>query len=178
MERTERGRYEGERDGLGVGGLTSMGVAGPLGDQPSLWCAPLGLAARLDAYARSRQVGSLAELIARYEEDRNQFLPMILPDPEMPHRHIGGVMSWAPEGFSKEFVGRLVPVVVRGVVRYPIRVQEDARTRERVVWNAAGEEVGRLPPPLGYDPWTFVKAQYGKELERGGEGSGTAEGDF
>jgi hypothetical protein len=82
---------------------------------------------------------------------------------------MGGVMSFIPEGFPKGFLRRLVPVMVRGVVRYPVRVQEDGRTRERVVWNAVGEEVVRVPAPAGYDPWAFVRGQFGREPERGGE---------
>jgi len=117
-------------------------------------------AERIFARADARRAASPAELMARFDRDRGDFLPLLSPDPDFIHRHGGGVLPFAVKGFPAEFVQGLVPAKDEGVARYPIRVVEDRRTRERIIVNAADEEIARLPAPADYDPSAFAKAQF------------------
>ena len=123
---------------------------------------------RIFAQADARRVASPAALISRFDLDRGAFIPLLSPDPDFIHRHGGGVLPFAVQGFPAEFVRGLVPAKGDGVTRYPIRVFEDRRTRERIIVNAADEEIARLPAPADYDPSAFAKAQFPKLISEGG----------
>ena len=116
--------------------------------------------------AAARRVASLADLMARFEEDREGFLATLSPDPDFMHRHGGGVLPFAIRGFPAEFVQGLVSAKDGGVARYPIRVVEDRQTRERLIVNAAGEEIARRPAPADYDPGAYAKSRFGEEMGR------------
>ncbi len=119
-------------------------------------------AERIHARALARRTATLAELMARFDGDRQGFIPLLSPDPDLLHRHGDGVLPFTAKGFPAEFVKGLVPAKGGGVARYPIRVFEDPRTRERSVLNAAGDEIARLPAPADYDPSAFAKKQFPK----------------
>lgn len=60
-----------------------------------------------------------------------------------------------------------------GAAVWPVTLYEDGETRETVFLNADGQEAGRLPPPVGYDPGWALEAAF-----PGGVPGGVAQEDY
>jgi len=123
-------------------------------------------AQRLSQVIVDRAVASPIDLMARYEEDRERWMATLPPDPDIRHPHVGGTLAIRIAVFPAEVIEGLIGVVKGGVARYPIRVFEDRQTRERVIENAAGEAIARLPAPPGYDPGLYAKSHFAEAMAR------------
>ena len=63
-----------------------------------------------------------------------------------------------PTGFPTQVLSGLIPEIYReaGIV-YRVTIGEDPETRDRVLYNAYGEEIWRQAPPENYDPWRYLR---------------------
>ena len=120
-----------------------------------------GRYAEVMAAYRQSALFSVEELVAEYEFDQLMYLPIIPPGPPDP-LHVGRNRSMMihPKSFPDWFINGLVPVTRsiegRSYVAYPVWIQEDAKTRDRVVYAADDAVIGRMAPPEDYDPFWLL----------------------
>jgi hypothetical protein len=117
-----------------------------------------------DLYASimAEEVAGIADIVADFEYRQLAYLPIVVPNPEYIHVQRGGILPFDParSRFPKEFIEGLVAIEEGAVMKYPITVYEDPRTRERIVLNARNERIGGQYAPWDYDPQWYVKQQY------------------
>jgi len=106
-------------------------------------------------------VRSVADIIDMYELEQYNFLPIVVPDPDLIHVQDGGLLPLNPRTFPRDFVSGLVPVEESpGVTVFPITVYEHPKTRERIILNEKNIRIAGQHTPLSYDPRWYVKENY------------------
>ena len=125
------------------------------------------LAERLHAHYLTRRVRSIHDIAAAYERDQQALLPQVPPEPGVV-RVYGGVLPYAEADVSAAFLEQLPPPPDGGIARHAIQVREDTATRERVLWNAEGAELGRADPPVAYDPHAYAAGRFAEFFLDGG----------
>lgn len=106
----------------------------------------------------AREVHSPGDIVADFELQQMERLPISPPDPDVPFVSPGGTLPLDIEGFSQAFLDGLIPAERGGLTVYPITVYEDPMTQDRVILNAADQELTRVPAPGDYDPMWYVEA--------------------
>ena len=133
-----------------------------------LLLAPLGglaLAARFDridkdaldrriALLQATTVDSPASLQTRYRAAREQWLPILPPDPEFRLNPSEGILVFDPANFR--WAEALEPAELNGVTVYPVTVVEDPETRYTAFYNGSAELVGYLAPEQDYVPFAWL----------------------
>ena len=122
------------------------------------------------AYAQ-RTVRSVDDLIVEYELDQLSLLPIAAPNAELPFvTGCGRIRLFDPADFPKSFLEKLASVTEnKGFAFYPVWVSESAITRDRIVTAADGEILAVVPAPKDYDPWWWLRENYGIDPEANGE---------
>jgi hypothetical protein len=108
----------------------------------------------------SQQVESSDDIIAEYELQQLDWLPIVPPGPEGYLKQETGLYVFDPSKFSAEFIKGLVPDDSTGITTYPVWVFEDIETRNRVVVNANGDIILSVPPPADYTSDWFILDMY------------------
>ena len=91
---------------------------------------------------KSHEVTTLAELAQDFEWQQTLWMPIAPPSTEFwgwTQEASPLPMPFDPANFPKDFVANLVPACRDGVVVYPVTAWEDAKTRDRVFYNADGK---------------------------------------
>lgn len=102
---------------------------------------------------KSHEVTTLNELAQDFEWQQALWMPLAPPSTEFWGwtQEAGPLpMPFDPANFPKDFVANLIPAYRDGVVVYPVTAWEDAKTRDRVFYNAEGKEIGSVSAPQRY----------------------------
>jgi hypothetical protein len=116
----------------------------------------LGLYNRL----MSQRVDCIDDIVAEYENQQREWLPIVPPGPDGYLKQEAGMYVFNPSGFSPDFIKALVPDTSQGGITYLVWVFEDLETRNRVIVNASGDITASIPPPADYSPNWLVKEMY------------------
>jgi hypothetical protein len=108
----------------------------------------------------SQTVESSDDIVAEYELQQLDWLPIVPPGPEGYLKQEAGMYVFDPSKFSAEFIKGLVPDASLGVTTYPLSVFEDVETRNRVIVNANGDIILSVPPPADYTSDWFILEMY------------------
>ena len=108
----------------------------------------------------SQTVESSDDIVAEYELQQLDWLPIVPPGPEGYLKQEAGMYVFDPSKFSAEFIKGLVPDASLGVTTYPLSVIEDVETRNRVIVNANGDIILSVPPPADYTSDWFILEMY------------------
>lgn len=108
----------------------------------------------------SQQLDSLDDMVAQYEYQQVEFVPVLPPGPECSLQQDAGIYAFDPAGFPADFVKRLVPDYSLSVATYPVRIYEDPKTRNRIIVNSAGNTLASIPPPADYEADWFMLEAY------------------
>ena len=96
----------------------------------------------------------LEGLAERFTAEQLQFMPILPPDPEFRlHQPSGGIISFDPSGFPKDFLDGLVYDIDHGCPVYTVTVWENSFTGEILFYNGYGKPIASLPPVKDYDLW-------------------------
>ncbi len=105
----------------------------------------------------AKAIADLNDLVEEFNSHQFQYLAIMAPGIALVRPK--GLRPYARNPLPRNRIERDDTENRDGVEVWPVTVQEDPRTRERVVRSRTGTELLRVPPPPGYDPWTLMRRQ-------------------
>ena len=99
------------------------------------------------------------DLLARYDEARWLYLPILPPDPDfiLQQPVAGMVVPFDWPKFPETFNAGLLPRWENTVPVFDLTLAEDPLTRDTIFYNGLGAAIWRIAPEPGYDPWSFLR---------------------
>jgi hypothetical protein len=106
------------------------------------------------------KTGTLSDLAGMLRQEQIRWLIIAPPSSDFVLWSDCGVVVFDPKAFPEDFNKKLVGEIKNDCPVYFLAINEDPGTRETVFSNADGEEISRLKPEDGYNPFWLLDSKY------------------